>query len=258
MAARKTKSTQVKKTTRSTASTRTPRLAKIAPKKEVLAKTTQPETKTPPTSSRAALAALRVRRQYVIGGLIIIALIGLAVYYRQLFVVAMVNGQPVTRLAYIKETESVYIPDARVTAGKQALNQLITKTLILQEARRRNIIVSDKEIDNEIAGVRKSLEKSGQKLESALALQGDTLVAYRERIRIQKMLEKLVGTLTVSDKEVNEYIEKNKESLPQEMSADDLKKQVAASLKQQKFNEKVQTLLQDLQKKAKVTYFVQQ
>lgn len=205
-----------------------------------------------------SVGSLRVKRRSIILGAIVIALIGLLVYYRHLFVVALVNGQPITRLSYIQETESVYIPDARVTAGKQALNQIITKTLIYQEAKRRNISVTEKEVNDEVAKTRKNLEKSGQKLETALELQGDSLEAYQERIKLQKLLEKLVGNISISDKEITDYIEKNKDALGQEISEEELKKQVSESLKQQKFNEKIQSLLQNLQQKAKITYFIKQ
>lgn len=197
---------------------------------------------------------LRVKKLPIIVGIVVILLIGLAVYYKSLFVVAMVNGQPISRLTYISETESVYIPDARVTAGKQALNQLVTKTLLFQEAKKRTISVTQKEVDDEVTTTRKSLEKSNQKLEAALASQGDTLSAYKERIKIQKLIEKLVGNVTVSDKEIADYMEKNKDSIPQTADVNSIKNQVKETIKQQKYNEKLQALIQGLQQKAKVSY----
>lgn len=245
----KTKKSVVKKNTSS-------------PKKSVAARvakspTTVVSVENPSVSPQASQGMpFKVKKKTLAIGLIVIAVLGLAVYFRNVFVVAVVNGQPISRLSYINETEAVYLSDARVTAGKQALNQLVTKTLIYQEASKRNIVISDKEVDAEVATVRKTVEKS-QKLEDALAAQGDTLKAYRERIRIQKMLEKLVGKVTVVDKDVTDYIEKNKSTLPQDLSEAELKKQVRSSLEQQKFSEKVQTLITDLQKKAKVSYMVQ-
>lgn len=246
----KTKTSVAKKTTSSPKKTVTARVAKSSTKVVSV-------EKAPVSSQNQQVMPFKVKKKTLAIGLIIIAVLGLAVYFRSVFVVAMVNGQPITRLSYINETEAVYLSDARVTAGKQALNQLVTKTLIYQEASKRNITISDKEVDAEVATVRKTVEKQGQKLEEALAAQGDTLKAYRERIRIQKMLEKLVGKVAVADKDVADYIEKNKSTLPQDLSEAELKKQVRSSLEQQKFSEKVQTLIADLQKKAKVSYMVQ-
>lgn len=201
------------------------------------------------------LPNVKVKKTYIILGLIIITLVGLIVYYRRVFIVAIVNGQPITRLAYINEAEGVYLQDQRVTAGKQALNQLVTKTLLEQEAAKRNISVSDKEVQDEVAKTRKMLEEQKQKLEDALALQGDSLSAYESRIRTQKLIQKLIGKVAVTEKEVEDYIKQNEASL-QGLSGDDLKNQVKQTLESQKSSEKLQTLIQDLQKKAKVTYFI--
>ncbi|HVZ58846.1 MAG TPA: SurA N-terminal domain-containing protein [Patescibacteria group bacterium] len=260
MPTRKTTTAKSTKTTKSSAKTKTSR-ARVSSTPKTTEVTPMPlvdttfETSTLSSNKRLRL---KVKRSRIIIALIVIAIIGLAVYYRSLFVVAIVNGQPITRLSYIQEAESVYIPDARVTAGKQAMNQLVTKALLYQEANRRHITVSDKEVNDEVDQTRKSLEKSGQTLESALALQGDTLAAYKDRIKIQKILDKLVGPITVTDKEITDYIAKNKDSLPQDLSASDMKSQVKSTLTQQKYNDKVQSLIQGLQQKAKINYLIAQ
>lgn len=261
MATKKTKPTPAKKTTSSKSA------PKKTTKKTTLTKSTASPEKvkaeesvasTPTSSSARRLRGLKVRKLYIILAIIVIALVGLAVYYRKLFVVAVVNGQPISRLAYINETDSVYLQDQRVTAGKQALNQLVTKTLLEQEAKRRHITVSDKEVMDEVENTRKMLQKQGQKLEDALALQGDSLPAYEDRIRTQKLIQKLVGNVTVSDKEIDDYINQNKSSLPTDLSESDLRSQVKQTLESQKSNDKLQSLIQSLQQKAKVTYYIPQ
>lgn len=253
MATRKTTTRSIKKSPKAGLKAASSRTTKTKAESQMVS--TRP---TVSTSSILSRPRIKIKRRTVIITLVIIALIGLAVYYRSLFVVATVNGQPISRLAYIQETEAVYVPDARVTAGKQAMNQIITKTLLSQEANRRHITVGDKEINDSVAKTRKSLEKSGQTLESALALQGDSLPAYKARIKIQMILDKLVGTITVSDKEIADYIEKNKASLPTDASEADLKSQAKESLRQQKYSEKVQALISGLQQKAKITYLIPQ
>ncbi len=77
-------------------------------------------------------------------------------------------------------------------------------------------------------------------------------------IRLDKLVAKMVGKdVTVSDKEVSDYIDKNKEALPQGQDENALKTQVKDQLKQQKTNEKVRAWLAKLQKDSKVVYFVQ-
>lgn len=250
MATTKTVSTRTTKSPVKSIKTPVVKKSDVHKSSTVALKSSVGSTKSQTTTS----APFRVKKLPIIIGLVIIILVGLAVYYRSIFVVATVNGEPISRLTYIKETEGVYIPDARVTAGKQALNQLVTKTLLFQEAKKRNITISPKIIDDEVAATRKSLEKSGQKLEAALSSQGDTLVAYRERVKIQKLIEKLVGDVVISDKEIADYIEKNKESIPETTDENSIKAQVKETIKQQKYNEKLQSLIQGLQQKAKVTY----
>ncbi|CAN5147830.1 hypothetical protein BH09PAT1_BH09PAT1_8050 [soil metagenome] len=258
MATKKTKPSSGKKTT-SPKSSATKTAKRTTPTKAAVVSDSAVSTTATPTSSSTRSTSrmpFKVRRLYLVIALVVIALAGLIAYYRSAFVVAVVNGQPISRLAYMHETESVYLQDQRVTAGKQALNQLVTKTLLEQEASRRHISVSDKEVSDEVTNTRNMLKKQGQKLEDALALQGDTLSAYEDRIRTQKLIQKLVGTVTVSDKEINDSTTQNKSSLPQDLTGNDLKTQVKQTLESQKSNEKLQALIQSLQQKAKVTYLV--
>ncbi len=68
----------------------------------------------------------------------ILLVAALLYYFRSIFVVATVNGQPVSRIEFNSQIEKY--------AGKQILNLLITDKLIQQEADKRHIKVSGKEI----------------------------------------------------------------------------------------------------------------
>ncbi|MBP6882210.1 MAG: SurA N-terminal domain-containing protein [Candidatus Levybacteria bacterium] len=206
------------------------------------------------SSATATMKRLNIRPMHAILAIIVLLIVGLLIYFRGFFVVATVNGKPIDRLTYMKEVEGIYVSEARTTAGKQAMNQLVTKTLLHQEAEKKNVSVTEKEINDEVAKTRKSLEGQGQNLESALAMQGDTLANYKERIQLQKLLEKLVGEIKVSDKEITDYVEKNKESIPAGTKDADIKAQAKEALRQEKFNTQVQTLIQNLQKNAKISY----
>ncbi|GIW61877.1 MAG: hypothetical protein KatS3mg089_0729 [Patescibacteria group bacterium] len=242
MTARKTKAEKTEKA---------PEISR-APRKKTQIKTAVTQTENSQqkiSSSLKNLQSFKIKRTYLIGGLILILLAGLAVYFRSIFVVAMVNGQPVSRLAYIKEMEKM--------SGKQALDSLITKTIILQEARKKKVTVNAQEVDQEIKKIEENLSKQGQKLDNILQLQGMTRDSLREQVYFQKLIEKMVGKdIKVSDKEVNDYITANRSTLPQDAKEEDLKKQVREQLRQQKLNEKVQTWIKSLQEKAKVTYLI--
>jgi len=192
--------------------------------------------------------SIKVSRKYLLIGIGIVALAALLYTYRSLFIVATVNGQPISRLTLIQELEK--------QGGKQTLATLVTKTLIAQEAAKKNISVSQKQIDEELKKIEQSLSQQGQTLDQVLQLQGMTKASLIEQIRTQKMVEALVGPISVSDKEVDAYIEANQASLPQEGNAAEIKKNVKTQLQQQKVSQKAQELLAKLQKNAKINYLV--
>ena len=181
--------------------------------------------------------------------LIIIVLVILAFLLKGLFIAALVNGQPITRLSIIQELEK--------QGGKQALSALVNQVLILQTAKKKNVEVSQKEIDAQAKQIEDSLTKQGQNLETALAVQGMTRQDFLMQLKLRSLVEKLLGDrIKVSDKEVTDYIEKNKESLPTNLKEDEIKKGVKEQLKQQKLASASQAWLAELNKNAKIQYFV--
>jgi len=209
------------------------------------AKSTAYDSKTPDNSQ-----ALKVKKQYVVLFVILVLIAFLAFKNRGLFVAAVVNGKPISRLDVVKEAEK--------QSGKQTINNLVRNSLIEQEAKKQKVTVSEKEINEEIKKVDANLSKQGQKLDQVLATQGINREDLRRLIRLDKLVGKMVGKdIKISDKEIADYIEKNKESLPQDQSEEQLKKTVSSQLKQQALSAKVQSWLAGLQSKAKIQYFVQ-
>lgn len=174
---------------------------------------------------------------------------GILFYFKGLFIVATVNGQPVTRIALIQELEK--------RNGKQMLSSLITQILIQQEAQKLNISVSQKEIEDAVKKAEESLKKQGQNLDSALAIRGLTRNDFITQIKFQKLFEKILAKdIKVTDKEVSDYIEKNKDSIPTDLKPEEATASVRQRLEQQKLEPKVQSWIQNLQSKAKINYFI--
>lgn len=217
-------------------------------KKKVMAVRT--DKKTSSSSIEKEISSLKnISKFNVILILAIIIIIGLLYSFRSVLVAATVNGTPISRISEIKEAEK--------QSGKQALNVLITKALVSQEAEKRKIVVSQDEIDSEVKKIQSNLEKQGQNLDQLLAAQGMTRNDLTDQIKLQKMVEKMVGQdVKVTDKEINDYIEQNKASIPENMKPDEVKVNVKKQLTQQKLNEKIQTFIESLQKKAKIDYLV--
>ena len=72
----------------------------------------------------------------------IIIVLSLGFLFKSLFVVVIVNGKPISRLALIRDLEKA--------GGSQTLDNLIAKTLIEQEAKAKGVSLTQEEIDKEV------------------------------------------------------------------------------------------------------------
>lgn len=182
-------------------------------------------------------------------GVAVVIIAVLLYLYKGLFVAAVVNGQPIARISVVNQLEQ--------QNGKQVLNNLIAESLVKQEAQKRKIVVSQAEVDSDVKKIEDTLKKQGTTLDAALAARGLTRSQLEDQIKLQKMLDKMVGTtVKVSDADVQAYIDKNQDNLPTNMTDEELKAQVKQQLEQQQIQTKTQAFLADLQKKAQVQYFV--
>lgn len=179
---------------------------------------------------------------------IVLLIAGLLFYYKGLFIVAMINGEPIARTTIIHELEK--------QAGQRALDAMITKTLILQEAKKRKVSVSQKELDAEAKKIKSSIESQGQSLDSMLASQGMTKDDFMNEVKIQKLLQKMVGEVKVTDAEVTKFMESNKQLMTEGTDETAMKKRLKDSLEQEKLNQKYQTFIANLKKSSKINYFV--
>ena len=94
--------------------------------------------------------------------IVIVIIIGFALFfgYQKYLVVATVNGQPISRLTVIKELEN--------QGGKNVLETIITRELILQEAAKKNASANQNEINSELKKIEENVKSQGGTLEAAL------------------------------------------------------------------------------------------
>ena len=197
----------------------------------------------------AGAPRVRIHRSTLIIASVII-LLGLLLYFgRSFFVAAVVNGQPITRLELAQEAEKA--------VGKQTMTTLIRNILVNQEAQKQKITVSDKEVSDQIKTIEQNLSKQGQKLDQMLSLEGMTRDDLNRIIHQDLLVTKLIGKdIKVSEKEVNEFIEQNKDQLPKDKKGNDLKKYVEDQLKKAQLPQKAQAWFADVEKKASIIKFV--
>ncbi|MBW4083406.1 peptidylprolyl isomerase [Paenibacillus sp. S150] len=122
--------------------------------------------------------------------------------------VASVNGTDITK---------AQLYDKLVEAGGEAtLQNLITTTLVDQEAKKANITVTDADIDAEIEDL-KTQFGGEDALNSALQQSSMTLDDLKKQMPLQVEIRKLVEPkVTVTEDDISQYYEDNKASFNQE------------------------------------------
>lgn len=192
---------------------------------------------------------LEKRRKIILSFLMLVVLGFLLYLGKGIFIAATVGGKPISRLSVIRELEK--------RAGKQALDALITKELISQEAKKKNISVSDDEIKAQIDDLKKSIESQGSTLDAALAMQGQTMADLEENIKYQKMIEQILKDKTyVSEEEIKKYFEDNKGFYAKDAKFEDLKDDIRQKLTQEKLSNEFSAWLNNLKSSVTINYFV--
>lgn len=181
-------------------------------------------------------------------GVVVIVVAVLVVVFKGLFVAAVVNGQPISRLAVISQVEK--------QNGKQALDNLVVESLVMQEAQKRHITVTQSDMDGQIKKIEDQLKGQGVTLDDALSARGLSRADLTDQLKVQEMLNKMVTAPKVTDADIQSYIDKNQDSLPKDLSDADLKSQVKSQLEQQQLQNNIQSFVANLQKNAKISYFV--
>ena len=141
--------------------------------------------------------------------------------------------------------------------GKTTLDSLVQKELITQEAQKKNITITNEDVQKEIDKITKAVEAQGVTLDAALSYQGQTRTDLEENIRIQKTLEILLADkLSVSEGDVKKYFEDNKAVYGTNPDYEQLKDSISDQLKQEKLSGEFQAWMDSLKKDSKIIYFV--
>ncbi len=125
---------------------------------------------------------------------------------------AVVNGEEITFEELDSQLEQRY--------GAQEMDRLIVEALVRQEAEKRKVTATDAEIDAELARARQSTQAQGQNLDQVIAQQFGSLEAFREQLRLNLYVQKILGPqVQVTDKTVQDYYKENKQqfSTPEEL-----------------------------------------
>lgn len=142
---------------------------------------------------------------FVLGGVVALAGFTLTSASDNADVVAVVNGQPITRLEFYNRLEEM--------AGEQVLDQIITEMVIAQAEQSRGVPVSDEEVQAELDRIIESIG-SEEAFYAELERYGITLERLLYEIRLDLILTKLSRQgVEISDEEIAAFFEANKAHL---------------------------------------------
>lgn len=201
-----------------------------------------------PRMKRSTVTA-RMNKKSLVVFVALVVVCGILYSLRGFLVAVTVDGRPISRWSIIRELEQ--------KSGEQALDAIVTKKLIASAAKQAKVVVSQSDVDKEVASVTEQVTKQGGTLALALEQQGMTEADFRDQIVLQKELEQLLGnSVQVTDDDVNQYLTQTKATAPKGMSDGDFKNQIREQLKGQKFNMAASKWVTDAKAKAHITYFV--
>lgn len=137
-------------------------------------------------------------------GIIVLAIIGVLFVIsrnKSRLLAATVNGVPISRFELSQRLTDRF--------GQQMLEAMIGETLIMEEARKQNVIATPQEVAAKVSDIEKSL-KGSMTLNDSLKMQGITRPEFESQVRIQLMIDKMfTKDTTVSTAEVDDFIKKN-------------------------------------------------
>ena len=176
--------------------------------------------------------------------------IALFIYGKFFYPVARVNGVRITQTQYLQELQRL--------DRKMVLDGMINRILVYQEAKKRKIIVSQKEIDEEIKKMEDEFKKQKKTFEMGLKEQSLDKNIVIERIKFNKTLEKLIANeVKVNEAEIDDFVAKNSATFAQQPMTQEIRNRVREYLRQQKVRTKTKELITSLRKKATIQYSVQ-
>jgi FKBP-type peptidyl-prolyl cis-trans isomerase (trigger factor) len=138
--------------------------------------------------------------------------------------------------------------------GTQALEDLAYKRLADMEFKKKNIVVSEDEMNAKILEIEQSL--GGMSLDEALSSSGMTREDLESNIRLQVSLEKLLSdTIVVTSEEIAAYVTENAEQLG-ELSDEEKNEYASEQLKQQKLQVEMGKWFEELRQNANIKFYL--
>ena len=174
-------------------------------------------------------------------------------------IVAEINDQKI-RLEDVQDAVNMETSQGQMLDSEIALDRMITKILLLEEAQARNITITLAEVEEEITSmyVQSGLSQVQfeEKLEEIGTTYDQTLEMYQEELIINKMLSDEVSKaeIQISDEEAKLVFDENKNAILSQVGNstvfEDISSQIKTTLLQQKQQKIALDIIEHLKEKA--------
>ncbi len=198
-----------------------------------------------PSTSKKLPALLSVKN------IIIIVILLVAVLFwkfKGYFIVATVNGQPISRFELTGDLIKRF--------GAQSLDNIINERLILGATRQKGVFVTDDDISIRTKDIENKLQGTTT-LKDALLAQGLSESDFKKQLEIQIAIEKLFDKeSTVSSSEIKDYISQNQSAYKSATDPAAVNKEVESILHQQKVRDLFDKWFSEVRKSAKIQKYL--
>ncbi|MFW5991275.1 MAG: SurA N-terminal domain-containing protein [Candidatus Nanoarchaeia archaeon] len=166
-------------------------------------------------------------------------------------VAAEVNGEEIL-MSDVEQIQQMAQQQGQQVDEATVAEQLVDQKLLIEEAKDRGLEVSTEEAED---FVEESVSAQGMTLEDVKSQVGDEfstlLEEQKEQLLIQKLLDDEGGNLTVTDEEIEEFYEENKQMLGNS-SLEEVKPELEPMIEQQKQQEIITSLSEELKEDAEI------
>ena len=190
------------------------------------------------------------RKQATLAGAVVLLGLAFLLYTNMgLVVAATVNNKPIWRWQLVSELEK--------QGGKQVLDNLVTQQLILQEAQKQGVVITDDDLNKEVEAIEANLKTQGGDLDSLLSFQGQTREDFRESLRTRILIKKILADkATVTDEEARKFFDENKTQFPANSKYEDVQGEVKETLVEQKIGQVYQEWIDQVKANSQVNYLL--
>lgn len=160
-------------------------------------------------------------------------------------IIAVVNGEEVFSAKVLEVQNQMRNQGVEIDV-EQALEQLVTEVVLIQEANRRAIEVGTQDVEDAFLAQGMSAEE----LRAAVSMQGmdyeEFLNSQKDQVKLQRMLEQLATDIVVTEEEARTFFEEQGPLMGLTGSFEESKEAVESLLLNQKSYDKLLDLAQSL------------